>query len=425
MHSKTHVGLAGISGYGNMYLEYLLPLAVRKEIGLAGVVDPFPERCKHLAELEELNVPIFSDLETFLKQSPPDLMLLATPIHLHARQAIQSMKSGSHVLCEKPLAATVADARRMISESTMSNRFVALGYQWSYSKAIHALKDDIIAGVLGAPIRLKSLVFFPRNSGYFSRNSWAGRLRTHGGEPVFDGPANNAAAHYLHNMFYVLGKTRQSSAILSTTQAEFYRANDIENHDTAAIRAITSEGVEILFFASHTILNAIGPMFRFDFEHATVTYSADNTGGIVARFHNGNVKQYGDPMLDRPAKIRQSIAATSGAGQVDCPARAGMTHVMCIAASHRSCPDARTFPREMLVDIDSEGLPMITVSGLDATLVQCFDQCLLPSEIGGLDWAQPSEVVGVESGVSENENSNTEYLKRDEKSAPDRRAHHV
>ena len=49
------------------------------------------------------------------------------------------------------------------------------------------------------------MVSFPRPLSYFKRNDWAGHLRTPAGEDVLDSPLNNATAHYLHNMLYVLG----------------------------------------------------------------------------------------------------------------------------------------------------------------------------------------------------------------------------
>jgi hypothetical protein len=61
-------------------------------------------------------------------------------------------------------------------------------------------------------------------------------LLGHAGLGIFDSPANNATAHFLHNMFYLLGATRETSAAPAVVQAELYRANAIENFDTAAIR---------------------------------------------------------------------------------------------------------------------------------------------------------------------------------------------
>ena len=80
------------------------------------------------------------------------------------------------MLCEKPISATIQEARAMMAKEAETGRFVAVGYQWSFSDAI-CLKADVQAGVLGRPKRLKTLIFWPRNEEYYKR-SWAGKQKT-------------------------------------------------------------------------------------------------------------------------------------------------------------------------------------------------------------------------------------------------------
>ncbi|MBQ2889086.1 MAG: Gfo/Idh/MocA family oxidoreductase, partial [Clostridia bacterium] len=78
---KINVLLVGIGGYGALFVEEILnntnPL-----IELAGVVDPFPERCSLLEKLKSENVQIFSDMESFFKENTADLAVISTPIFL-------------------------------------------------------------------------------------------------------------------------------------------------------------------------------------------------------------------------------------------------------------------------------------------------------------------------------------------------------
>src|SRR5918992_777122 len=101
----------------------------------------------------------------------------------------------------------------MIRARDAAGRQVSIGYQWSFCPAIQ---------------RLASMVLWPRDETYYLRNKWAGRLFTGQGHPVFDSPVNNACAHYLHNMFYVLGDRTDTSAVPARVTAELYRANSIE-----------------------------------------------------------------------------------------------------------------------------------------------------------------------------------------------------
>ena len=130
---------------------------------------------------------------------------------------------------------------------------------------------------------------------------------------MLDSPVNNATAHYLHNMFYLLGKSPQASAMPVTVEAELYRANDIENYDTAAIRAIVECGTEVLFYTTHATPERRGPLSCFEFERAIVEYDAGGAGQFVARFHDGRTKSYGQPTLDRHEKIWQAVDSVRAA----------------------------------------------------------------------------------------------------------------
>ena len=141
----------------------------------------------------------------------------------------------------------------MIRARDEAGKLVAIGYQWSFSSPIQRLKRDILAGGLGAPRRLRSVCLWPRDEVYYTRNDWAGRQRAADGSWILDSPVNNAMAHDLHNMLYLLGPSIDRSAQPVEIVAELYRANDIENFDTAALRVRTTSGAEVLFYGSHAI----------------------------------------------------------------------------------------------------------------------------------------------------------------------------
>ena len=199
-----NVVLIGAGGYGAFYRKALFASAKENNVHFAGVVDPTIGGTDIEAELSAAGVPIFADLESFYATETAHLAMIAAPIHYHTHYACTAMKHGSHVLCEKPLCATVDEAKWMRQVSQETGRFVAVGYQWSYSATIQALKRDILNGDLGKPVRLKTLVLWPRPATYSARNGWAARIKSDDGQWILDSPINNATAHYLHNMFYVL-----------------------------------------------------------------------------------------------------------------------------------------------------------------------------------------------------------------------------
>jgi predicted dehydrogenase len=394
MGSQVNVALAGIAGYGEQYLEALLSNPHDAPARLVGVADPAAHRCSHLGELQKRRIPIYAELDALLDERSVDLMMIVTPIHLHAAQTCLALEHGANVLCEKPLASSLTDALRIAECERRSRRFVAIGYQWSFSKAVQDLKRDILAGVLGRPIRFKTIVFFPRGMGYFRRNDWAGRLRMPGGEPVLDSPVNNATAHYLHNMLYLLGRTDTGSAMPITVQAELYRANTIENYDTAAMRAMTDQRVELLFYTTHAVAHGLGPVCHFEFENGVVDYDASNGATFVARLRDGTTRNYGLPNLDRQCKLWQCIEASrKGESTVACGVRAALPHTLCVLAAQESPPGIRCFPRSMTSTVATDGDSMICVNGLSAALSDCYRRGILPNEHGSFDWSTPAAII--------------------------------
>jgi predicted dehydrogenase len=394
MTVPINIALAGIGGYGKHYLDALLTDARSAAVRLVGVVEPSSAPVEQLARLRERRIPVFSHLDALFDSVRVDLMLLATPIHLHAEHTDRATTAGAHVLCEKPLGASLADAIRMIRADRESGRLIGIGYQWSFSDAVQALKADIRRGTFGRPKRLRSICNLPRTPDYFSRNSWAGRMRTDDGAIVLDSPVNNATSHSLHNMFFALGATWNTSLMPASVEAELYRANTIENFDTAAIRCLTPDGVELLFYTTHASPHRLGPRFEFEFEQAVVRFNFDGTGRIVAQTREGQLIDYGDPNADRHGNIWQCVqAAVRGAPAVACGVEASLPQTVATVLMHESTPRIRTFEPGMLEASACDEGRMISVRGLHATLTSCYEQGRLPSEMPDVPWAQPALTV--------------------------------
>ena len=403
---KITIALAGIGGYGDVYLDALMHDPRAAGGRLVGVIEPMPHRCRRLDVLRERGIGVYPTLEVLFDSAavPVDLVMIAAPIHFHAPLTCSALRHGANVLCEKPLAGTLADGLRMgAAERASGGRFVGIGYQWSYSDAVQALKRDVLAGVLGRPVRMKTIALFPRARSYFGRNDWAGRIRTAGGAGVLDSPANNAAAHYLHNMLYLLGPTREQSAVPASVQAELYRANDIENYDTIALRALTADGTEVLFYSSHAVPVRQGPVCTLEFERATVEYDAGGSGSFVARFRDGRVREYGDPNLDRNRKIWDAIDASRTGAPMACGIQAALAHTACVVAAQGSVPEVHPLPQPMRKMVEVDGEVIVCIDGLARTLLDCYARSVLTAEYDHLPWARPGTRVDVAAPAADEE----------------------
>jgi predicted dehydrogenase len=388
--------LVGLAGYGETYVRVLLDRAHR-DLRVVGGVDPAAERCSRLGDLKDLGVPIAPDLADFFHgREEADLAIVATPIHLHHHQVIACLEQGCHVLCEKPAAGTPAQVRAMIEAADHAGREVFVGFQWSFTRPIQALKRDILAGRLGRPKRFRTLVLWPRTQAYFRRSPWAGTQRV-GSAAVYDSPVQNAAAHYLHNCFYLLGEAPERSAAPQTLVAEAYRANDIENFDTGCLRVQTRSGCEVLFYASHAVPHRLGPLLTYEFEEATVCYGGPAAGGFVAVFRDGRRHAYGSPEPgSNVAKIDAVLRCLRGESTNLCDLRAATPHALAIEGLRRSVGEPVAVPGEAVATTEARDDRLTWVRGLEEVLVQCYASGILPVKHGGLPWTVAGAEVTIQ-----------------------------
>jgi predicted dehydrogenase len=383
--------VVALGGYGHQYLDALLDRTSPDLAVIVGGVEPSPGKCGRLADLKRNRVPVLDSLEDFFGSHQADLTVISSPIQHHCAQVCLSLDHGSHVLCEKPLSATVQDGLSMALAGRRAGRSVSIGYQWSFSDEIQRLKSDIMSGIFGIPKRLASIVLWPRNEDYYARNGWAGALRDDAGRWVLDSPVANATAHYLHNMLYCLGDTWNTSATPARIAGELYRAHPISNYDTAALRCWTKSGVEVLFYASHATSRSIGPLFRYEFEHATVLFEGD-AGQVVARFPGGREIRYGTPFNGVDIKLAGAIESAGTGAQTACPVEAAIPHVLCVNGLQEAVEDIIDFPADLVTVEGSPGALRRHVTGLEATLTQCYQIGALPAETDA-PWAVAGRIV--------------------------------
>lgn len=364
--------LVGIGGYGNTILKNCLHRLEEFGIRLVGAVDPNPGAAPMWQELVRLGVPHYEDLQDFYAENKADLAILCTPIQFHERHAILAMEKGSDVLCEKPTAATLLQSARMAEVARRTGRQLHIGFQLCYVPAVWRLKQDIMDGVLGKPLELRSLICWPRNADYYAR-SWCAKLKWKG-EYVLDSIAMNACAHYLHLMYFLLGDTMDTSAMPETVEAILCRANPIETFDTAMLQA-AAKGAKLQFLATHTCEKRVNPTMRFVFENAVVDMTeGEEENAIRARFRDGTVKDYGAVRQDFFHKVPYCADAVRGLAQPVCTPETAEAHLKTVNAV-----------TELVKVLELEGVvnekAVTVVPGMDTCLEEAFRQGKMPWEL--------------------------------------------
>ncbi|MBQ8400349.1 MAG: Gfo/Idh/MocA family oxidoreductase [Clostridia bacterium] len=380
--SQIRIALCGIGGYAKLYTNYILDKKDPR-IQPVGVVEPFPESCPRLAELKEAGIPVYAALEDLYASHKPDLTVIATPIQCHTPQILTALANGSHVLCEKPLCADAGDIEILQNASRDAGKFVFIGYQWSYSPTILGIKADILSGRFGKCLEMKSIVLWPRDLAYYRRGSgWAGKIRLEDGTPVYDSIANNATAHYLHNMLFLLGEDG-CAAMPETIHGELLRANDIENFDTCKVDMVMPGGTKVHFLASHAVEANMNPTCHFRFEKADVYYSQNDTplsrsimqsdyteyGEAVAVLADGQRISYGNPFSDDLQKLKTAIdAAIRGdTRELPCGITAASAHTRVIAWLQQN-ETVKNIAEDRLVKMEAK----VYAPGLGEAMLECY-----------------------------------------------------
>lgn len=140
-----------VVGCGSIGQRHARLLAARGDIALE-LCELEPEQ---LAKTRETvgPVPTYDSFERAL-ESRPDAVLIATPIPAHAPQVIGALEAGAHVLCEKPLCDTVANARSILKAVERSSGVFSVGFVLHFHPAMQRVKELIDAGCLGRVLQV-------------------------------------------------------------------------------------------------------------------------------------------------------------------------------------------------------------------------------------------------------------------------------
>ncbi|MGR3710834.1 MAG: Gfo/Idh/MocA family protein [Alterinioella nitratireducens] len=113
-----------ITGLGNMGLSHALAHHAHAEAQIVGLVN----RSGKVSHPDLQGYKVFTDFHAALSETKPDLTVIATYTDTHVDYAIAAMEAGAHVFVEKPLAMTVADARRVTDKAKETGRKLVVGY---------------------------------------------------------------------------------------------------------------------------------------------------------------------------------------------------------------------------------------------------------------------------------------------------------
>jgi predicted dehydrogenase len=128
----------------------------------------------------------YRDWRDLVKDPDVDAVYIATPVHLHAAQAVAAAEAGKHVLCEKPLALSTKECERMIAASEANNVRLGVAYYRRFYPAVERAKTILRAGEIGMPVVVQMNAFERFEPEPTNPRRWLLEKGLSGGGPLFD-----------------------------------------------------------------------------------------------------------------------------------------------------------------------------------------------------------------------------------------------
>lgn len=148
MDRIVNVGIIGCGGIANG--KHMPSLHVLPNVRMVAFCDLIPEKAQKAAEkFGTPDAKVYTDYKELLKDESIEVVHVCTPNREHADISIDAMYAGKHVMCEKPMAKTAADARRMCEAAAATGKKLTIGYQNRYNSHIQYAKSYVESGAMG------------------------------------------------------------------------------------------------------------------------------------------------------------------------------------------------------------------------------------------------------------------------------------
>ncbi len=247
----------GLIGCGRVAPRHAQSIQQLPATTLVAVADIKPPRADHFAH--DYGATPYTDYHRLLDRPDIDAVSICVPSGLHAQVAIDAMHAGKHVLVEKPIAITLADADRMIAVAAATGRRLGVVLQNRYNHPMQQTRALIDTGKLGRLYLGNACVRWFRPQSYYE-DGWHGTWSMDGGALM------NQSIHHIDALQWFLGPA-QSVYAYTDTLAHRMEAEDV--------------GVAVIRFASGALATVEG---------STLTWPQNLEGSVAVFGEHGSVK---------------------------------------------------------------------------------------------------------------------------------------
>ncbi|MBA2287647.1 MAG: Gfo/Idh/MocA family oxidoreductase [Ktedonobacteraceae bacterium] len=210
----------GILGCGVIGPIHAAAIASLPDAQLVAVADRDTKRARALAEKYQATA--YSDLQEMLDGAHLDVVNICTPSGQHGEQACQAMRSGRHVIVEKPIEITLPAIDEMLRVQRESGVKLAVISQRRFTDAVQRVHGLVEEQALGKLVLGNAFVPWWRSQAYYDSGEWRGTWALDGG-----GVLMNQSIHSIDLLQWLLGPVSRISAYTDTL------AHNMETEDVA------------------------------------------------------------------------------------------------------------------------------------------------------------------------------------------------
>jgi predicted dehydrogenase len=200
---------------------------LRDRYAVVAVCDPDEARSGPVGERIGVTACTFDELIT---RDDVDVVHICTPPSMHLEQCLAVLEAGKHVVCEKPVVASLADVDRLIEAEARAAGTLMPVFQYRFGNGLQQVKALVDASVAGRAYTSSVEVAWRRRADYYAA-PWRGRWATELG-----GVLLSQAVHALDMLTYIAGPARRVFCRVTT------RVNPIEVEDCAAASLELADG---------------------------------------------------------------------------------------------------------------------------------------------------------------------------------------
>jgi predicted dehydrogenase len=234
-------------GFGHVAEHGHLPAwTARPDFTIVAVADPDPTRRAAARRLLP-HARVYDDPAAALAGQPLDAVDIAAPPALHAPLAVRAAQAGCHVLCEKPLATTLADCHAAVAAARAAGVALCTVHNWKHSAQFAELARLLADGAVGRPRHLR-LETIRAGRAASVGSAWRGDAALAGGGILVD--------HGWHALYLLLGLAGEApQRIRATTERRRDSGADVEDTATCEIEFPSMRGEIFLTWAGDVRAN--------------------------------------------------------------------------------------------------------------------------------------------------------------------------